>query len=103
MSNLKDLLAQKADLEKRIETAQKQARGEAIAKVKAMMAEYGLSVADLDAKEPARKNVTKAKGRKVAVKYRDAATGDSWTGRGLQPKWLKSALAAGRKLDEFRV
>ena len=40
---------------------------------------------------------------KVAVKYRNAATGDSWTGRGLQPKWLKAALAAGGKLEDFTV
>ena len=33
MSNLKDLLAQKAELEKRIETVQKQARSDAVAKV----------------------------------------------------------------------
>jgi DNA-binding protein H-NS len=102
MSSLKDLLAQRAELEKRIETAQKQARGEAVAKVRALMDEYGLTAADLNTKPPARKN-TGTKGGKVAVKYRDAATGDTWTGRGLQPKWLKSALAAGRKLDEFRV
>jgi DNA-binding protein H-NS len=102
MSSLKDLLAQRVELEKRIETAQKQARGEAVAKVRALMDEYGLTLADLNTKQPARKNPG-AKGGKVAVKYRDAATGDTWTGRGLQPKWLKSALAAGRKLDEFRV
>jgi DNA-binding protein H-NS len=40
---------------------------------------------------------------KVAVKYRDAATGDSWTGRGLKPRWLQAHLAAGRKIEEFAV
>jgi len=39
----------------------------------------------------------------VAAKYRNAATGDAWTGRGLQPKWLKAALAAGAKLEDFAV
>ena len=42
-------------------------------------------------------------GRKVAAKYRDSATGNSWSGRGLQPNWLKAALASGRKLEEFAV
>lgn len=102
MSNLKDLLAQKADLEKRIEMVQQQARGDAIARVKSLMAEYGLTMADLNAREAPRK-VSKSKGGKVAAKYRDAATGDTWSGRGLQPKWLKAALASGRKLTDFAV
>jgi hypothetical protein len=28
-------------------------------------------------------------------------TGSTWSGKGLQPRWLKVALAAGRTLDEF--
>lgn len=40
---------------------------------------------------------------KVAVKYRDPATGSAWSGRGLQPAWLKAALASGRTLPEFLV
>lgn len=101
MANLQDLLAQKADLEKQIDAAQKRARAEAIAQVKALMDEYGLSVADLNPREAPRK--AGSKGRKVAVKYRDSATGNTWSGRGLQPKWLRAALAAGRKLEDFRV
>ena len=42
-------------------------------------------------------------GRKVAVKYRDEATGNTWSGRGLQPNWLKAALSEGRKLEDFAV
>jgi DNA-binding protein H-NS len=39
----------------------------------------------------------------VPAKYRDPATGTGWSGRGLQPKWLKAALADGRKLSDFAV
>ena len=101
MSTLQDLLARKAALEQEIESTQKRERSEAIAKVKALMNEYGLSAADLTAKTPAR--VGAPKGGKVAAKYRNAATGDSWSGRGLQPKWLKAALASGKKLSDFAV
>lgn len=38
-----------------------------------------------------------------AVRYRNAATGESWTGRGLQPKWVKAALATGAQLADFEV
>lgn len=101
MSDLNELLAQKAELEKRIEAAQKQARGDAINKIKTLMTEYGLTLADLNPKAPVR--TTSAKGSKVAPKFRDAVTGDTWSGRGLQPKWLKAALASGRKIEDFAV
>ncbi|HEX6364406.1 MAG TPA: H-NS histone family protein [Albitalea sp.] len=102
MASLQDLLDRKAALEREIEATRKQERAEAIAKVKALMSEYGLTMADLSAKGTPRAP-SASRGGKVAVKYRNAATGDTWSGRGLQPKWLKAALAAGRKIDEFAV
>jgi ParB/RepB/Spo0J family partition protein len=38
-----------------------------------------------------------------AVKYRCAATGSTWSGRGLHPKWLKVALERGAKLADFAL
>ncbi len=101
MASLQDLLDRKAALEKEIEATRKQERAEAVSKVKALMAQYGLTVSDLTVKAPA--NSTRGKSGKVAIKYRNAATGDTWSGRGLQPKWLKAALASGRKIEEFSV
>ncbi len=101
MSNLDSLLAQKADLERQIDAARKQGRSDAINKVKALMAEHGLTLADLSGKTTSR--ATKGGGGKVAAKYRNTATGDTWSGRGLQPKWLKAALAEGRKIEEFAL
>ena len=102
MASLQDLLDRKAALEKEIEVTRRQERADAVSKVKALMAQYGLTVADLGAKATP-KAAGASKGGKVAVKYRNAATGDTWSGRGLQPKWLKAALAAGRKIEEFAV
>jgi DNA-binding protein H-NS len=99
MASLQDLLDRKAALEREIETTRRQEKTEAITKVKALMSEYGLTVADLNAKGTAKSSG--GKGSKVAVKDRNKATGDTWSGRGLQPKWLKAALAAGRKIEEF--
>ena len=99
MASLQDLLDRKAALEREIEATRRQEKADAINKVKALMSEYGLTVADLNAKSSAKSGG--GKGSKVAVKYRNKATGDTWSGRGLQPKWLKAALAAGRKIEEF--
>lgn len=51
----------------------------------------------------ARKSLKGKKTGKVAPKYRDAATGQTWSGRGLQPNWLKAALATGRGIAEFKL
>lgn len=104
MPTLQELLAQKAEIEKQIIETQRAERAEAIAKVKALMAEHGLTLADLSARAPAAPKAAKAAtGRKAPVKYRNPATGDTWSGRGLQPKWLRTELAAGRQLSDFAV
>ena len=101
MTTLKDLIAQKAALEKQIEETARAERADAVAKVKSLMAEYGLGVADLSSRGPAK--AAKPAGSKVAAKYRDAVSGDTWSGRGLRPNWLKAAIEAGRKVEEFAV
>lgn len=37
------------------------------------------------------------------IKFRHPVHGDTWTGRGLRPAWVKQALAQGMSLDELRV
>ena len=101
MASLKELLEKKEALDREIESTKKQERADAIRQVRTLMEQYGLTPADLSVR-----NAPKAKGgtgKKVAAKYRNAATGESWSGRGLQPKWLKAALAAGKKLSDFAV
>jgi DNA-binding transcriptional LysR family regulator len=56
----------------------------------------GAAVAPEHAKEP------KLAG-KVVAKYRNPETGESWSGRGLRPRWLVVAQEAGRALDDFLI
>jgi DNA-binding protein H-NS len=114
--SLSELMARKAaldqeksELERRIVEAQREERSAAIAKVRALMAEYGLTLADIGARaaaapgRAAKKTGGARGGGKVAAKYLNKATGDKWSGRGLQPNWLKAELAAGRKLEDFAI
>jgi DNA-binding protein H-NS len=96
---LAELLAQKAALEKQIDQAQREQRAGAMAQIKALMTEHGLTLADLSSRPKGQAG----SGSKVAAKYRDKATGDTWSGRGLQPRWLKAALAGGKKLSDFAL
>ena len=104
MSTVAELLAQKAEIEKKIAEAQREERSSAIAQVRALMAQHGLTVADLASRATSapRTGATKAVS-KVAAKYRDPATGNSWSGRGLKPNWLKAALDSGKTLADFAV
>ena len=43
------------------------------------------------------------KGRKVAPKYRDPKTGQTWAARGAQPVWLRNAIKDGAKIEEFAI
>ena len=99
--SLNELLAQKAALEEQILQVRREEGAQAIARVRALMSEHGLTLADLGSR-PAAVPKTSGSGR-VAPKYRNAQTGETWSGRGLQPKWLKAALAAGAHLDDFKI
>lgn len=107
---LQELLAQREELEKLIAETAKNQRSQVLEEVKAVMAKHGLTVADLV------KELGTAKGKaatgapssapaksKVAVKYKDPESGNQWTGRGLQPKWLREKLTNGAKLEDFLV
>ncbi len=100
--SLNDLLAQRAALEKQIAETQRAERADAISQVRALMSQYGLSLADVGGKAPAAPK-RGTSGTKVAAKYRNPATGDTWSGRGLKPKWLKAALESGRSLADFTI
>jgi DNA-binding protein H-NS len=78
VASLQELLAQKEALDREIEQTKKQERGEAIRKVQALMSEYGLSAADLSPRNSAKPKT--GQGKKVAAKYRNASTGESWSG-----------------------
>jgi DNA-binding protein H-NS len=51
-------------------------------------------------KESNRKS--KLTGRKVAPKYRDKS-GNTWSGRGAQPRWMTAAIKDGGKRDDFLI
>jgi len=42
-------------------------------------------------------------GAKVAAKYRDPETGETWSGRGRPPRWLAAKEAEGKRREEFAV
>jgi DNA-binding protein H-NS len=49
-----------------------------------------------------RRKFSALKGRKIEPKYR-GPDGETWAGRGAQPRWLATALKSGKKLDDFLI
>lgn len=95
MSTYAEIKAQIAELENKA----KEARASELASAKAQIAEimrtHGLSIDDI-------RNSAKPKAAKVRqpvpAKYRDSATGETWTGRGRAPRWL-----GGKNKDDFLI
>jgi DNA-binding protein H-NS len=104
LSQRASLEQQQAELERQIAEARRAERAGVLAQIKALMAQHGVTLAELGAAGKTARGAAKAGGlSKVAPKFRNAATGETWTGRGLKPKWLQAAIAGGRKLEDFKI
>jgi DNA-binding protein H-NS len=88
MSTYKELLQQRENLEKQIQEARQRENQEAIAKVRALVADFELTAEDIFG-TPRKAGKPGSTGQKVPPKYRNSATGDTWTGRGKPPKWIE--------------
>jgi len=98
MSTYKELKAQAEALLKQAEAARRAEIASVVADIQAKMKEYGISLNDLKG------GATKTQARAaVAAKYRNPATGQSWSGRGRAPRWLAEELAKGRSKDAFLI
>lgn len=87
-ASYKELLAQREALEQAIAQARKNEISSAVTKVRELVAEYGLTAQDVFPGRAAKSAAPKS-ASKVAAKYRDPATGQTWTGRGKAPKWIE--------------
>ena len=86
MTTLAELIKQKEALEAQITNTRQTELADAISKVKALVAEHGLTQKDVFGGS---KGTKKSSGRsKVAAKYRDPSSGQVWSGRGKAPKWI---------------
>jgi DNA-binding protein H-NS len=86
MPSIAELQAQVTQLQVQIEEQRKSEISEAVQKVRNMVEEFGLTASDIF--PSGRTKAAKKDASKVAAKYRDPETGKTWSGRGLQPKWL---------------
>ncbi|WP_347990278.1 H-NS histone family protein [Methylomonas sp. AM2-LC] len=48
-------------------------------------------------------DVNESPSKKVAARFRNPSTNQTWTGRGLAPKWLRALEESGRNREEFII
>lgn len=102
MATIQELVRQREELDRQIRQLQDSTRNEAISTIRSLMSEHGITVEELS--RGGRKSGGEGKaGSTVAPKYRDPATGKTWTGRGLKPKWVKEALDSGKSLEDLTI
>ena len=94
MSSYKELLAQREQLDKQIKEVVQRDKAEGITKAKIIIEQYDLTASDLFS----RKSGVRSASGKVAPKYRNPSTGDTWTGRGKAPKWIE-----GRERSNYLI
>ena len=86
----KELLQQREALELAIAQARQNEISAAVIQVRELIAEFGLTAQDVFPGRSSKVGSVKTKTvSKVAAKYRDPATGQTWTGRGKAPKWIE--------------
>ncbi len=91
-------------LQQEAEELQKRHRGPALESIVATMREYDITPDEVRAAFGGRKGQRRAGGRApLPPKYRDPASGRTWSGRGRTPGWLVEAEQAGRRRDEFLI
>jgi DNA-binding protein H-NS len=104
-------------LEQQAEDLRSQELAGVVTRIREAIATYGLTANDLGfagsvatkviplagpAPKLARRGKSPQAGTKVPAKYRDDA-GNEWTGRGMTPRWINAALAAGATLESFLI
>ena len=119
MANLIGIQGQIEKLQKQASDIKSREFDKTVQEILAKMYAFGITVKDL---QPGKRRATKGKaaaktakaagakrktaGRKtgqvVAAKYR-GPNGETWSGRGLAPRWLASLIAAGKTKQDFAI
>ncbi|WP_341915066.1 H-NS histone family protein [Polaromonas sp. YR568] len=117
MSNLMDIQSQIEKLQKQASEIKAREFDKTVQDIRAKMQAFGITVKDL---QPGKGRGGKIKGKAevsarplgdaakkksasaVAAKYR-GPNGETWSGRGLTPRWLAALVAQGQTKEDFAI
>lgn len=97
--SLEELQTHQKEVETTIKGYEKKRKADCLAELKAVAKKHGFSLDEVVGGKSGGKS-----GPKGVAKYANPADkSQTWTGRGRQPNWIKTALAAGKSVDEFAI
>ncbi|MFG5381360.1 H-NS family nucleoid-associated regulatory protein [Yoonia sp. R2-816] len=103
----KELEKLKSDVEKALAKISVKEKKAALAAAEKAAAAHGFSLAEITSDAPVKAKTRKAKtGPKTVSKPKYLNPDDknqTWTGKGRQPEWFKSAIAAGKSPDDMEI
>lgn len=108
MNQLIEIQNQIQQLQKQADQIRAEEFDKTVQEILEKMTAYGITVRDLDGSK-GRVRKASAPGTTGTVVTRHAAAkfrgpnGESWSGRGLMPRWLSALVAQGRTRDEFAI
>jgi DNA-binding protein H-NS len=113
MSNLVDIQSQIEKLQRQASEIKAKEFDKTVQDIAAKMHAFGITVKDLQTATsrskakatPSKRSIGKVKKgavTTVAAKYR-GPNGETWSGRGLTPKWLVALVASGKAKEEFAI
>ena len=119
MSNLIDIQGQIEKLQKQAAEIRSREFDKTVQEILAKMKAFGITLKDLQpgktrggkgklkavvgAKSAGAKGVKKPKSATVVAAKFKGPNGETWSGRGLAPRWLAALLAQGRSKEEFAI
>ena len=118
MSNLIDLQSQIEKLQKQADEIKSREFDKTVQEILAKMQAFGITVKDLGtSKRKGGKGKTKAPAKTPAASKRASAgikkppvaakfrgpNGETWSGRGLMPRWLSALVSQGQSKENFAI
>jgi DNA-binding protein H-NS len=86
-----ELQAKAAEILAQAEQVKAEEKAQSIAMAKTMISAYGITAKDLGLDKATKAKSGPKPGNKVVPKYRDPASGATWSGRGKTPRWINGA------------
>lgn len=102
MNDLIEIQSQIEMLQKKASEIRAQEFDKTIQEILAKMVAYGITVKDLDVVKTRTRKMSTGTTKVAAAKYR-GPNGETWSGRGLTPRWLVALVAQGRTKEEFAI
>ena len=110
MTTYRNVKSQIAQLEKQAADLFKKEVTAVLEKVRGLIAEYGLTAADLGFTGKANKAVKATRTKKTAAEkpagvpmYADPASGKTWTGKGKPPNFIVEGVKSGKSKEDFLI